>query len=91
VSSADYTLRDLGMQRVLTFEGREYPTYYSERVIRRPIERKGLSRSPFKETRGRASLIPLNGFRHPWRLMRTPVDGLDLRQSRARGKAEAIR
>lgn len=52
-----YTIRDLGAQRVLTVDGREYPTYYSERVIRLLIERKGLHRAPlyfpFKTTRGR--------------------------------------
>lgn len=54
---ADYTLRDLGTERILTTRDAEYRTYYSERVVRMLIERKGLERAPlyfpFKETRGR--------------------------------------
>ena len=52
-----YAIRDLGAERVLTVDGREYSTYYSERVIRLLIERKGPRRAPlyfpFKATRGR--------------------------------------
>ncbi|MBI2554282.1 MAG: hypothetical protein HYV92_07640 [Candidatus Rokubacteria bacterium] len=52
-----YSIRDRGGERVLTVDGREYPTYYSECVIRMLIERKGLHRAPlyfpFKATRGR--------------------------------------
>lgn len=57
MDASRYTIRDLGAERVLTVDGREYPTYYSERVIRMLIERKGLHRAPlyfpFKATRGR--------------------------------------
>ena len=57
MASADYTLKDLGAERVLSIKGVEYRTYYSERVVRMLIERKGLHRAPlyfpFKETRGR--------------------------------------
>lgn len=66
MSEPPYRLVDVGDQRVLTVEGREYPTRYSERVIRMLIERKGVHRAPlyfpFKETRGRHFLSPL--FRH---------------------------
>jgi SAM-dependent methyltransferase len=58
-----YQLRDLGDRRILTVGGREYPTHYSEHVIRMLIERKGVQRAPlyfpFKETRGRYFLGPL--------------------------------
>ncbi len=58
-----YRIVDLGKRRVLAVDGREYPTRYSERVIRMLIERKGLRRAPlyfdFKETRGRHFLGPL--------------------------------
>jgi SAM-dependent methyltransferase len=57
VAAGDYTVGDLGTERVLTIRGAEYRTYYSERVVRMLIERKGLHRAPlyfpFKETRGR--------------------------------------
>ncbi len=60
VTSTDYTLKDLGTERVLSIDGREYRTYYSERLIRMLIERKGIHRAPlyfpFKETRGRLFL-----------------------------------
>lgn len=50
-------IEDRGHERVLTIRGREHHTYYSERLIRMLIERKGLERAPlyfpFKETRGR--------------------------------------
>lgn len=56
MEAARYSIRDRGGERVLTVDGREYPTYYSERVIRMLIERKGLHRAPlyfpFKATRG---------------------------------------
>ena len=65
-SDADYRLVDLGDRRVLTVDGREHATSYSERVVRMLIERKGPRRAvlyfPFKETRGRHFLSPL--FRH---------------------------
>lgn len=52
-----YTLTDLGDVRVLTVDGRDHRTYYSERVVRLLIERKGLHRTPqyftYKESRGR--------------------------------------
>ncbi len=57
MADADYALRDLGTERILTTRDAEYRTYYSERVVRMLIERKGLERAPlyfpFKETRGR--------------------------------------
>ncbi len=66
MSAADYRLEDLGDHRVLTVDGRQYSTSYSERVVRTLIERKGPRRAalyfPFKETRGRHFLSPL--FRH---------------------------
>ena len=58
-----YRIVDLGVRRVLAVDGREYPTRYSERVIRMLIERKGVRRAPlyfdFKETRGPHFLGPL--------------------------------
>lgn len=58
-----YRIVDLGERRVLAVDGREYPTRYSERVIRMLIERKGARRAPlyfdFKETRGPHFLDPL--------------------------------
>ena len=52
-----YTIEDRGSERVLRVGGREHPTYYTERLIRMLIERKGVERTPlyfpFKETRGR--------------------------------------
>lgn len=60
-----FTLRDLGRERVLVCGGREHRTYYSERVVRLLIARKGLHRAPlyfaFKESRGRHFLEPLLG------------------------------
>jgi SAM-dependent methyltransferase len=57
VPDAGFALHDLGKERLLTVHGREYRTYYSARVIRLLIERKGIDRAPlyfpFKETRGR--------------------------------------
>ncbi|MBI3030833.1 MAG: class I SAM-dependent methyltransferase [Candidatus Rokubacteria bacterium] len=64
--TSDFILRDLGTERVLTVRGAEYRTYYSERIIRMLIERKGLARAPlyfpFKETRGRFFLERLFRF-----------------------------
>ena len=63
-----YRIVDLGERRVLAVDGREYPTRYSERVIRMLIERKGVRRAPlyfdFKETRGRHFLGPLFRYLH---------------------------
>ena len=61
--SEPYRIVDLGARRVLAVDGREYPTRYSERVVRMLVERKGARRAPlyfdFKETRGRHFLEPL--------------------------------
>ena len=61
-----FRIVDLGDRRVLQCEGGEWPTRYSERVIRLLIERKGVRRAPlyfaFKETRAPHFLDPL--FRH---------------------------
>ncbi|MGH7354701.1 MAG: class I SAM-dependent methyltransferase [Candidatus Rokuibacteriota bacterium] len=58
-----WRLVDRGDHRVLTVDGRDHPTRYSERVVRMLVERKGPSRAvlylPFKETRGRHFLGPL--------------------------------
>ncbi len=60
-----YTLVDRGDRRLLTVDGHEHTTAYSERVLRMLIERKGARRAalylPFKETRGRHFLGPLFG------------------------------
>jgi SAM-dependent methyltransferase len=62
-TDADYRLVDFGDRRVLTVDGHDYATAYSERVVRMLIERKGPRRAalyfPFKETRGRHFLSPL--------------------------------
>ena len=62
-TDADYRLVDLGDRRVLTVDGHDHATAYSERVVRMLIERKGPRRAalyfPFKETRGRHFLSPL--------------------------------
>ena len=54
---------DRGDHRVLTVAGRDYRTYYSERVLRLLIERKGENRAAlyldFKRTRGELFLGPL--------------------------------
>jgi SAM-dependent methyltransferase len=54
---SSYAIEDRGSERVLKIREREHHTYYSERVIRMLIERKGVDRAPlyfpFKETRGR--------------------------------------
>jgi SAM-dependent methyltransferase len=66
VSAGGYRLEDRGDRRVLTVDGREHVTRYSERVVRMLIERKGPRRAPlyfpFKETRGRHFLGPLLAF-----------------------------
>ena len=54
VATGDYTIRVLGGERVLTIKGAEYRTYYSERVVRMLIERKGLHRAPLWRLVGRA-------------------------------------
>jgi len=63
MSEPGYRLVDLGDRRVLTVDGREYSTRYSERIVRMLVERKGPLRAPlyfpFKETRGRHFLGPL--------------------------------
>jgi len=63
MSEVDYRLLDLGDRRVLTVDGRQHVTTYSERVVRMLIERKGPRRAalylPFKRTRGRHFLSPL--------------------------------
>lgn len=58
-----WELLDLGDRRLLIVGGSEYPTHYSENVIRMLVDRKGPRRAPlyfsFKETRGRHFLAPL--------------------------------
>ena len=59
----DYSIDDRGRERILTVGGRHYRTYYSARVLRLLIERKGAARAPlylpFKTTRGHHFLAPL--------------------------------
>lgn len=66
MSEPPYRLLDLGDRRVLTVDGREHETIYSQRVLDLLIRRKGPRRAalylPFKESRGRHFLAPL--FRH---------------------------
>lgn len=66
MKSRRYEITDRGEFRVLTVDGVEHRTRYSERVIRMLIERKGIERTPpyfsFKETRGRHFLGPLFEF-----------------------------
>src|SRR6266508_4137052 len=61
-----YAIEDRGSERVLRVQGREHHTYYSERLIRMLIERKGIERAPlyfpFKETRGRHFLERLFAY-----------------------------
>lgn len=63
MASRQYAITDLGHQRILSADGKEYGTYYSKRVIQMLIDRKGIDRTPsyfsFKETRGRGFLEPL--------------------------------
>jgi peptidoglycan/xylan/chitin deacetylase (PgdA/CDA1 family)/SAM-dependent methyltransferase len=57
MTSGQYTLSDLGHQRILSVDGKEYRTHYSKRVIQMLVDRKGIHRTPpylsFKETRRR--------------------------------------
>jgi len=66
MSEPSFHLADLGDRRVLTVDGREYPTRYSARVVQLLIERKGARRAPlyfpFKEERARFYLDPLFAF-----------------------------
>jgi len=75
MASGQYTITDLGRQRILSVDGKEYRTHYSARVIRMLIARKGIHRTPhyfaFKETRGRRFLDPL--FQH---FQQEGIDGL---------------
>jgi SAM-dependent methyltransferase len=75
MSEPSYRLVDQGARRVLTVDGRDYVTDYSERIVRMLIERKGARRTPpyfaYKATRGPRFLGPL--FRH---LQRRGVTGL---------------
>ena len=41
-----YRLEDLGDRRVLSVNGRNYPTTYSACVVQMLVERKGASRAP---------------------------------------------
>ena len=63
MSPETFRVTDRGDSRLLVVEGREYPTRYSEKVIRMLIDRKGLARTPpyltYKETRGPHFLDPL--------------------------------
>src|SRR5438067_12372476 len=58
-----FRIVDRGDHRVLTVAGRDYRTYYSERVLRLLIERKGEHRAAlyldFKRTRGELFMGPL--------------------------------
>src|SRR5262245_11169395 len=66
VADVPWALDDLGHERVLTVEGRQYRTPYSARVVRLLVERKGPRRAPlyfpFKETRGRYFLERLFAY-----------------------------
>jgi len=65
MSAVDYRLVDVGDRRVLTVDGVDHVTSYSDRVVRMLIARKGARRAalyfPFKQTRGRYFLAPLSG------------------------------
>src|SRR5262245_36356432 len=65
-SGSRYAIEDRGNERVLTIDGRDHHTYYTERLIRMLIERKGIDRTPlyfpFKETRGRYFLERLFAY-----------------------------
>src|SRR5215813_9327456 len=64
--NVQYRLEDLGYRRVLTVDGREYPTTYSARLVQMLVERKGAARVPqyftYKESRGRRFLDPLFAY-----------------------------
>jgi SAM-dependent methyltransferase len=66
VTGSEYAIRDLGRERVLRIGRTEHRTYYSARVIRMLIERKGIERAPlyfpFKESRGRHFLQRLFAY-----------------------------
>src|SRR5262245_18749148 len=66
MSGVDYRLVDVGDRRVLTVDGVDHVTAYSDRIVRMLIERKGARRAalyfPFKQTRGRHFLTPLSGY-----------------------------
>ena len=77
MSEPSFHLADRGDRRVLTVDGREYETRYSERVIRLLIERKGARRAPlyfgYKDSAREAlprSAVPLPA--------RTPRRGLSV-------------
>ncbi len=57
MAEPQYAIRDLGGERVVEVGGATYRTYYSERVVRMLLARKGPRRTPlyfaFKESRGR--------------------------------------
>jgi len=66
MSEPPYRLEDLGDRRVLTVDGRDYPTSYSARLVQMLVERKGALRAPqyfaYKETRGHHFLDPLFAY-----------------------------
>jgi SAM-dependent methyltransferase len=66
MTESSYRLVDRGDRRVLTVDGQEHETVYSERVVRMLIDRKGPHRTPpylsFKDTRGRHFLAPLLSY-----------------------------
>jgi SAM-dependent methyltransferase len=66
MSEPPYRLEDLGERRVLTVDGRDYPTTYSARLIQMLVERKGAARASqyfaYKETRGHHFLGPLFAY-----------------------------
>jgi SAM-dependent methyltransferase len=63
MSEPPYRLVDQGDRRVLTVDGRDYVTEYSEHIVRMLIERKGVRRAPpyfsYKAARGALFLGPL--------------------------------
>ena len=66
MAEGQYSIEDIGTERVLTVRERSYRTHYSERLIRKLIDRKGLDRAPlyfpFKDTRGRHFLERLFAY-----------------------------
>ena len=46
VKNKGYEIKDSGNQRVLVIGTKEYPTYYSKKIIELLIERKGIARTP---------------------------------------------
>ncbi len=77
MSGPSFRLVDLGDRRVLTVDGRDYETHYSERIVRLLVERKGAHRAPlyfpFKGARAPHFLGPL--FRY---LRRRGATGLSV-------------